>query len=54
MLPDGGVFDLYGSDAVAGVLNFITRRNYTGLEAQAQYGFADNYSTFSVGPARRP
>ena len=34
---------------MAGVLNFITRKNYTGLEVETQYGFADNYSSFSAG-----
>ena len=48
VLPDGASAT-YGSDAVAGVLNFITRKNYSGLEAQAQYGFADNYNSFSGG-----
>lgn len=28
----------YGSDAVAGVINFITRRNYTGGELSVRYG----------------
>ena len=28
---------LYGSDAVAGVVNFITRENFTGFEAQVDY-----------------
>ena len=48
VLPDGAS-STYGSDAVAGVLNFITRKNFTGIEAQAQYSFADHYSTFNLG-----
>jgi iron complex outermembrane recepter protein len=33
-----GASSLYGSDAVAGVINFILRSDYTGLELSAQYG----------------
>ncbi|MFM9851610.1 MAG: TonB-dependent receptor plug domain-containing protein [Sphingomonadaceae bacterium] len=34
----GGASSVYGSDAVAGVVNFIFKRNFEGLEADAQYG----------------
>lgn len=37
ILKDGGSA-IYGSDAVAGVMNFITRKNYTGLEVRAGFG----------------
>jgi iron complex outermembrane receptor protein len=43
-----GASSIYGSDAVAGVINFITRKHLEGFEAQAQYGFADNYKTYSA------
>jgi len=33
----------YGADAVAGVINFITRRRFDGLKVDARYGFADDY-----------
>ena len=33
-----GASALYGSDAVAGVVNIITRRNYVGSEVTAHYG----------------
>lgn len=36
----GGASALYGSDAVAGVVNVITRRSFEGIEAQAFYGLA--------------
>ena len=39
ILKDGGSA-IYGSDAVAGVINFITRKNYTGLEGHVGYGQA--------------
>ena len=48
VLPDGASAT-YGSDAVAGVLNFITRKNFTGMEFDAQYGMADRYQSFSAG-----
>jgi len=38
-----GASSVYGSDAVAGVVNFITRRTFDGFEANAQFGFADHY-----------
>ncbi len=33
-----GASSLYGSDAIAGVVNFILRRDYTGAEATVGYG----------------
>jgi iron complex outermembrane recepter protein len=33
-----GASSLYGSDAVAGVINFILRKDYTGLELSAYHG----------------
>jgi outer membrane receptor protein involved in Fe transport len=35
-----GASALYGSDAVAGVVNFITRKNYNGAEVSARVGGA--------------
>jgi iron complex outermembrane receptor protein len=46
VLPDGASA-VYGSDAVAGVINVITRKNYNGAEASGQLGFADSYRTRS-------
>ena len=34
----GGASSVYGSDAIAGVVNIITRRDFTGTSASAQYG----------------
>lgn len=42
VIPDGGS-SIYGSDAVGGVINFITRKRFDGVEASARYGFADDY-----------
>ncbi len=33
-----GASAIYGSDAIAGVVNVITRKNFNGTEAAAQYG----------------
>lgn len=34
----GGASAIYGSDAVSGVINIITKRNFSGVEAQVEYG----------------
>ena len=44
-----GASAIYGSDAVAGVVNFITRKRVSGLEANVRYGFADDYHAFNAG-----
>lgn len=43
-----GASAIYGSDAVAGVVNFITRKKYNGVDASVRYGFADQYHTFTA------
>ena len=42
IVTDGGS-STYGSDAVGGVINFITRKGFDGVQTRASYGFADNY-----------
>lgn len=37
----GGASSLYGSDAVAGVVNFIYKRNFEGLQLEGQYGITE-------------
>jgi outer membrane receptor protein involved in Fe transport len=37
----GGASATYGSDAIAGVVNFRLRNNYQGLEIDTQYGITD-------------
>ncbi len=47
----GGVSAVYGSDAVSGVINYITDREFNGFKAQASYGqstYSDN-EIFDVG-----
>ncbi|RZJ28414.1 MAG: TonB-dependent receptor, partial [Brevundimonas sp.] len=34
----GGASSVYGADAVSGVLNFVLRKNFEGLEIDANYG----------------
>lgn len=42
IVPDGGSA-VYGSDAVAGVMNFITISRFDGVKVDASYGFANDY-----------
>lgn len=44
-----GASAVYGSDATAGVLNFITRRRFNGFEATGQATFGDEYSGHNIG-----
>ncbi|MDP5279524.1 TonB-dependent receptor [Sphingomonas sp. DG1-23] len=43
-----GASAIYGSDAVAGVVNFITRKRADGVEASVRYGMADDYTSVSA------
>ena len=47
IVPDGGSA-IYGSDAVAGVLNFITISRFDGVKLDASYGFADDYYRYDA------
>jgi len=44
-----GASAIYGSEAVAGVINFITRERVSGLEANIRHGFADDYDALNAG-----
>jgi len=48
VVTDGGSAT-YGSDAVGGVINFITRKRFDGVKATAHYGFADDYYQVDAG-----
>ncbi len=60
----GGASAVYGSDAVAGVVNFVMKKNFEGVQFDGQYGFAihDNGNTadravvsaFNAGGAKTP
>jgi len=45
----GGASSIYGSDAVAGVVNFIMRRDFEGVQIDAQYGFFSHHNDYD-GP----
>jgi iron complex outermembrane recepter protein len=47
IIPDGGS-SIYGADAVAGVINFITRRRFDGVEVEGRAGFADDYYQYDA------
>ena len=40
----GGRSAIYGADAVAGVVNIVTRRDFSGSETQAYYGGSPRYA----------
>lgn len=44
----GGASAVYGSDAIAGVVNFKLKRNFQGLEVDAQYGISDRNDAEAV------
>ncbi|WP_054441799.1 TonB-dependent siderophore receptor [Novosphingobium sp. ST904] len=44
---DGGS-SIYGADAVGGVINFITRKRFDGIEARGRYGVADDYQSVNA------
>lgn len=48
VVTDGGSAT-YGSDAVGGVINFITRKRFDGVKVTAHYGFADDYYQVDAG-----
>ncbi|MFZ4164624.1 TonB-dependent receptor domain-containing protein [Brevundimonas sp. NPDC058933] len=49
----GGASAVYGSDAVAGVVNFIMRRDFEGIEIDGQYGFNQHNNDYDgVGNLR--
>lgn len=47
VLADGGSA-IYGSDAVAGVINIILKKNFEGAETSASYGVASQFNNASV------
>ena len=43
----GGASTTYGADAVTGVVNFITRRDFAGMDLQVQQGISERGDTAS-------
>lgn len=48
VVPDGASA-IYGSDAISGVVNIITRKSVDGLELNYRYSFADGYDKHQGG-----
>ncbi len=44
-----GASAIYGSDAVAGVVNLIPRKNFSGFEGSSRIGLADGWQEYQVG-----
>ncbi|MBU2362705.1 MAG: TonB-dependent receptor [Alphaproteobacteria bacterium] len=44
----GGASAVYGSDAIAGVVNFKLKKNFSGVELDAQYGVTDRNDAGAV------
>ena len=47
----GGASATYGSDAVAGVVNFVMKHNFEGVQLDAEFGVNqhDNHNSFMQG-----
>ncbi|HEV2365767.1 MAG TPA: TonB-dependent receptor [Caulobacteraceae bacterium] len=43
----GGASSIYGSDAIAGVVNFITDRDFNGLRMDAEYSFFQDDNNYT-------
>lgn len=47
VMPDGGSAT-YGSDAIGGVINFVTRKRFQGVQLHVQESLADHYNETNV------
>ncbi len=47
VVTEGGS-STYGADAVAGVINFITKKRFDGVQVDGHYGFADHYDQYDA------
>ncbi|BFM06591.1 TonB-dependent receptor domain-containing protein [Halioxenophilus aromaticivorans] len=47
VITDGGS-SLYGADAVGGVINFITKRSFDGVQVDFGYDFGDEYGAWDA------
>lgn len=47
-MADGGSA-VYGSDALGGVLNFITKQRFEGVQVTGSYGIGDSYKSLDLG-----
>lgn len=44
----GGASAVYGSDAIAGVVNFIMKKDFEGVQIDAQYGFFNHENDYDT------
>ena len=44
----GGASAVYGSDAIAGVVNFIMKKDFEGVQVDAQYGFFNHENDYDT------
>lgn len=44
-----GASSVYGSDAIAGVVNFVTRQRFSGAEVDVRYGAGDGFHSTHAG-----
>lgn len=47
IVPDGNSA-IYGSDAIGGVINIITRKDFDGFEMSGRYGSGDDYDSYDL------
>ena len=47
VVMDGGSA-VYGADAIGGVLNFITKKDFDGIQINGSHGFGDQYNTTNI------
>lgn len=48
VVTDGGSAT-YGSDAIGGVMNFVTRKQFDGVQVKGSVGFAEDYTQYNAG-----
>ena len=46
-MPDGASA-IYGSDAVGGVINYLTRDSFDGAQGNVRYGYSDGYESMDL------
>jgi iron complex outermembrane receptor protein len=47
VIMDGGSA-VYGADAIGGVINFVTKHDFDGIQVNGSHGFGDHYDTTNI------
>ncbi len=47
VILDGGSA-VYGADAIGGVINFVTKHDFDGIQINGSHGFGDDYNTTNI------